>query len=100
MPFKRNKQKKPESEKHLQRHITSKLGGINSSNKAQLRKIEKLEITKEKPKVPTSKFYMRIDKKWVYKGLACRYCNTMMNNETVIDKHQYICAVLNKKEED
>ena len=100
MPIKRKKQKLPESEKQLQRHLKSKIGGINSSNKAQLRKIQKLKIVDEKPPVPTSKFYMYINKQWIYKGLACRYCNSMMTDQLVIDKHQYICAVINKKRED
>jgi len=81
-------------------HLANKMKGINTSNKAQLKKIQQLKITEEKPKVPTSKFYMRINNAWVYKGLACRYCETMMTDQTVIDKHQYICKVLNKKEED
>ena len=81
-------------------HLANKLKGINSSNKAQLKRIEKLKITESKPPVPTSKFYMYINGSWVYKGLACRYCNTMMNDQIVIDNHQYICSVLNNKRGD
>jgi hypothetical protein len=80
--------------------IKGKISGINQSNTAQMRKIEKLEITKEKPKVPTSDFYMYVDSKWVHKGLACRLCGLILGNQTVQDKHQYICKVLNKKTED
>ena len=79
-------------------HLANKLKGVNSSNKAQLKRIEKLKNVEPKPPVPTSKFYMYINKEWVYKGLSCRYCNTMMTDPIVIDNHQYICKVLNTKD--
>jgi hypothetical protein len=83
-----------------QNKLKAKLGGIHSSNVAQLKKINKLTITKEKPKVPTSKLYMYMNKKWQYKGLLCRFCGLTMTDQLVVDNHQYICKVLNTKTED
>jgi len=101
MPYKRKpKPRKPESEKHLHRHIMSKIGGINSNNKAQLRKIQKIDTSTEKPQVPLSKFYMRIKGVWQYKGMACRLCETLLVDPEVIDKHRYICKAINKKQEE
>jgi len=80
--------------------LKSVLGGINNSNKNQLKKISKLEITEEKPQVPLSKFYMRMHGKWHYKGMACRLCEMLLTSEVVIDKHRYICKAINKKQED
>jgi hypothetical protein len=80
--------------------IKHKLGGVNTSNKAQLRKIQKLTITKEIPQVPLAKFYVRMGGKWHYKGVACRLCELLLNDPVVIDKHRYICNALNKKDEE
>jgi hypothetical protein len=88
------------AKKQYQQKLKAKLGGLNSSNMAQLRKIQKLEITKEIPQVPLSKFYMYINGKWQYKGVGCRLCQLLLTNETVIDKHRYICKAINKKQED
>lgn len=84
----------------IERKIISSLGGINNSTKAQLKKISKIKIDNVKPKVPTTTLYIYINGKWVCKGLCCRYCNSILNNDELIDKHQYICKVLNKKTED
>lgn len=89
-----------QTKRRIQQKLKSKLGGLNSSNMAQLRKIEKLEITEEKPQVPLSKFYMYINGKWQYKGVACRLCELLLTNDIVIDKHRYICKAINKREED
>ncbi len=94
MPISKN------TKKQYQQRLKAKLGGLNSSNMSQLRKIEKLKITEEIPQVPLSKFYMYINGKWQYKGVACRLCELLLTNETVIDKHRYICKAINKKSED
>ena len=72
----------------------------NNSNKNQLKKISKLEITEERPQVPLSKFYMRMHGKWHYKGMACRLCEMLLTSDVVIDKHRYICKAINKKNDE
>ncbi len=88
---------KTTSNNYLDQKTKSKLGGINSSNASQLRKIEKLVIKKELPKVPTSEFYMLVKGKWEHKGQACRLCGSILGTRKVQDNHQYICKVLNTK---
>jgi hypothetical protein len=83
---------------YISQKLNSRIGGINSSNRSQLKKINQLKITSEKPPVPTSDFYMYLDKKWVHKGLACRYCGSILTDITVRNNHQYICKVLNTKD--
>jgi hypothetical protein len=95
MPFKKRK-----DIPYITQTVNSRIGGINSSNASQLKKIKKLKITSEKPIVPTSDFYMYVDKKWIHKGLACRYCGSILTDEIVRNNHQYICRVLNKKAEE
>jgi len=95
MGFKKGKKKSP-----LQLKSAALSAGVNSSNRAQLRKINSIEILEEKPTVPTSNLYMYVNKTWVHKGISCRLCNVLMSDTEVILKHQYICKVLNKKTED
>ena len=76
-----------------ERKLKTKLGAVNSSNKAQLKKIEKLVITQEIEQVPLSKFYVYMNKSWHYKGMSCGLCNLLLTDPTVIDKHRYICNV-------
>lgn len=83
-----------------ERKSTSISAGINNSTKNQLKKIKNVKIKKEMDQVPLSNFYMRVNGKWIHKGLSCRLCNILMNNPTVIEKHRYVCEVLNKKSED
>jgi hypothetical protein len=89
--------KKKTSQYYMDQKTKSKLGGINSSNVSQLKKIDKLVIKKEKPKVPTSEFYMYVNGKWQHKGQACRLCGLVLGTRKVQDNHQYICKVLNTK---
>jgi len=72
--------------------------GVNASNANQLKKISKLKIKKEIPKVPLSDLYMHVKGQWIHKGKSCRLCGLLLSDTRVIDKHQYICKVLNKKE--
>jgi formamidopyrimidine-DNA glycosylase len=74
--------------------------GINASNKAQLKKISKIKHNHNIPQVPLSDLYMRVDKIWHHKGKSCRLCGVLINDPIVIDKHRYICEVLNKSIED
>jgi hypothetical protein len=92
--------KNKSSEHYMDQRTKAKLGGINSSNAAQSRKIDKLVITKQLPKVPTSDFYMLVKGKWEHKGKACRHCGLILGTQKVQDNHQYICKVLNTKQED
>ncbi len=87
-------------EKSLHRSKVSKLGGINASNKAQLRRINQLKKLDNRPQVPLSDFYMLVNGEWTHKGRACRLCGSILNDPIVLDKHRYICKVLNKVEED
>jgi len=73
------------------------MGGINASNKAQLKKIENLVITEELDQVPLSEFYVYMDKKWHFKGMSCRLCELLLTDPTVIEKHRYICSVNKQK---
>lgn len=75
-------------------------GSINTADKAQLKKIQKLKIKKELEQVPLSDLYVRKDGAWHYKGVSCRLCGGLMADKRVIDKHRYICEVLNKKKEE
>lgn len=84
----------------LKRKSLGITSGINASTSTQLKKINKTKIVNELPQVPLSNFYMRVDGIWENKGLACGLCGKLMNHETVIDKHRYICEVLNKVEEE
>jgi len=85
----------------LQKHISTRRVAINNSNKSQLKKISKLKknIT-PKPQVPLSDFYMLVEGVWKHKGQGCRLCGSILADPVVLDKHRYICKVLNKKEED
>lgn len=74
--------------------------GVNNTNKAQLRKINKATLDKHLPQVPLTDLYMRVDKKWNYKGKSCRLCGVLVNDPIVIDKHRYVCEVLNKNTDD
>ena len=80
--------------------LSSQNQAINRSNKAQLKQIQLIEIKKEKPKVPTVDLYIRYQGKWIFKGKTCRYCGLILEDPTVIDKHQYVCRVLNSKRDD
>ena len=77
--------------------LKSHLNGINSSTKAQLKRIEKLEITEELEQVPLSEVYVYLKKQWQFKGMSCRLCDTLMTDTRVIEKHRYICTVNKQK---
>lgn len=88
------RQRKPYT---LEQKLKSQIAGANSTNKAQLKRIEKLEITEEIDQVPLSEVYVYLNKKWQYKGMSCRLCDTILTNPTVIEKHRYICEVNKQK---
>ena len=92
--------KKLSTKQQLQNHIAKRIGSINNSNTAQLRKINKLKNVKPRPQVPLSDFYMLVAGVWKHKGQGCRLCGSILSDPVVLDKHRYICKVLNKKEED
>ena len=67
--------------------------GVNSSTKAQRKKIDKGDFDLSLPNVNYSDMYMYANKKWNHKGKSCMLCNTLMNDNYVIEHHHYICAV-------
>lgn len=75
----------------------SKIGqinnGINSTTKAQLKKIQNANFDKSLPNVKYSDLYMFVNKKWTYKGKSCMLCDKVMNDPTVLEHHHYICTV-------
>ena len=73
------------------------MAGANSTNKAQLKRIEKLVITEELEQVPLSEIYVYMNKEWQFKGMNCRLCNTLLTDSRVVDKHRYICTVYKQK---
>jgi len=75
--------------------------GMNSSSRAQLKRIAQADTNKPREQVPLGNLYARIDKKWVNKGKFCQLCSQPLafHNE-VIDKHRYVCRVLNKKDDE
>lgn len=85
---------------HSERKLSSTLSAFHAQNKHQLREISKAKIKVELPQVPVSNLYMYTKKTWVHKGQTCRLCGVIMDHPTVIDKHRYICKVLNKKKGD
>lgn len=96
--YKRIRKPNPNKKTPLQRKNINISIGVNNTNKAQLNKIKKIKIKKELPQVPLTDLYMRVDKSWQYKGKSCRLCGVLVNDPVVIDKHRYVCKVLNKKE--
>ena len=88
------RQRKPYT---LEQKLKSQLAGANSTNKAQLKRIEKLVITEELEQVPLSEVYVYLKKQWQFKGMSCRLCDTLMTDTRVIDKHRYICTVNKQK---
>jgi hypothetical protein len=88
------RQRKPYT---LEQKIKSHMAGANSTNKAQLKRIEKLVITEELEQVPLSEIYVYMNKEWQFKGMNCRLCNTLLTDTRVIDKHRYICTVNKQK---
>jgi hypothetical protein len=88
------RQRKPYT---LEQKLKSQMAGANSTNKAQLKRIEKLVITEELEQVPLSEIYVYMNKEWQFKGMNCRLCNTLMTDSRVIDKHRYICTVNKQK---
>jgi len=73
-------------------------GSVNNVNKSQLRKIKKAKNNNNIDKAIFHKLYMRVDTVWQYKGQSCRYCNTVVSDPVVIDKHHLVCTVINKKD--
>ena len=85
--------KKTKEEKML----SSMRAGVNNSNKAQLKRIQKIKITEKREQVPLSDMYVRVNKKWIHRGISCRLCDVIMTDKIVIDKHRYVCDVINKR---
>ena len=84
----------------IQRKSRSMSGGVNSSDKSQLKKIAKIRHKPKIPQVPLGELYMRVKGVWIFKGTFCRLCKVTMRDQTVIDNHRYICNSLNTKEGD
>ena len=84
----------------LEKKIIRSLNGINANTKSQLKKIQKVKPIKLLPQVPTSKLYIYMNGRWELKGTACRLCDNLINTEQLLEKHRYICKVLNRKEKE
>ena len=78
------------------------LSGANTSKASQLKKIQKLDLNNlpYREQVPISDLYLRWYGKWVHKGKSCMLCQTMLLTDDIVDKHRYVCSVLNTKEEE
>lgn len=87
-------------QKTINDKIRYTIGGINSSNLAQHKKLKKVVIKEILPPVPTSDLYYRYKGVWQYKGKICRLCGVVLADAVLQDKHQYICKQINKKSED
>jgi hypothetical protein len=75
----------------------SKIGqinsGINSTTKAQLKKIQSANLDTTLPPVQYSDVYMYVKKSWTYKGKSCMLCSKVMNDPIVLENHHYVCIV-------
>ena len=80
----------------LERKAIGITSSVNQSNVTQLKKINKVKIDKELPQVPLVDLYMRVKGVWQHKGKTCGYCNLLINDPVVIDKHRYVCKSINK----
>lgn len=68
---------------------------MQSSSKSQKNKLLNANTTNIVPQVLLIKLYMYINKTWVFKGYACRYCSAVFNDDIVLENHRYICKELN-----
>jgi hypothetical protein len=84
----------------IEKYIGAKLGGLNQSTKAQLKKIENITVNTEIPQVPLCNFYVRSKNIWQHKGISCRLCGVLLSDQKILDKHRYICKVLKDKQKD
>ena len=75
----------------ISRTSGSMTGGVNHSDKSQLKKINNLTHKPDVSNTPKGKLYMRVKGVWVFKGTFCMRCHTTMVNQIVIDNHHYIC---------
>lgn len=72
--------------------------GINSTTKAQLKKIQSGDLDTSLPTVNYSDLYMFVKNQWVHKGKSCMLCDKVMNDPLVLEKHHYICEVNKQKQ--
>jgi len=68
-------------------------GSINTSTKAQRKKIDKQVKDTSLPNVQFAEVYMYQNSVWHYKGMSCMLCNKIMNDDYVIKNHHYVCEV-------
>jgi hypothetical protein len=75
---------------HLLGSIT---GGINSTTKSQLKKIQNTILDTTLPPVTYGDLYMYVKNQWTHKGKCCMLCSKVMNDPIVLENHRYVCAV-------
>lgn len=92
--------KQPSKERKMASIKNGMQAKVNITNRNQLKKLEKIKIDNEIEQVPLHEVYMRFRGQWHFKGFSCRYCDSLMTDQRVIDKHRYICASINKKNGD
>lgn len=91
MPYKR---KLPTLETKLKQVA----GGINTTTKAQRKKIDKTKFDISLPRVQYSDIYMYLKKSWHYKGKSCMLCGSLMNDPYVLEHHHYVCEINKQKQ--
>ena len=47
--------------------------------------------------VPMGDLYLRWKGKWIHKAKICRLCEMLLATDDIIDKHRYVCTVLNSR---
>jgi len=66
---------------------------INTSTKAQRKKIDKIDKDTSLPTVRFAEVHMYQKGVWQYKGYSCMLCQKIMNDQYVIDNHHYVCEI-------
>jgi len=66
---------------------------INTSTKAQRKKIDKIDKDTTLPTVQFAEVYMYQKGAWHFKGMSCMLCSKIMNDQYVIDNHHYVCEI-------
>ena len=66
---------------------------INTSTKAQRKKIDKIDKDTSLPTVQFAEVHMYQKGAWHFKGMSCMLCSKIMNDQYVIDNHHYVCEI-------
>ena len=77
----------------VDKKISHVAGSINSTTKAQKKKIDNAKLDMSLPKVQYSDVYIYLKKNWQYKGKGCMLRGIVMNDPYVLEHHHYVCQV-------